>query len=83
MELIGLLQETVQRVCEVPADLVTPESTLESLGIDSLAVAEIIVEIEIALDQELPMHVLRRLDTVSTLGDIAAELEAALVDPAR
>jgi acyl carrier protein len=82
LELFGLLREAVQRVCDVPGDVVTPESTLASLGIDSLAVAEIIVEIEIALDRELPMHVLRRLDTASTLGDVASELEAALGDPA-
>ena len=82
MELIGLLRDAVVRTCDVPADSVGVDSTLESLGIDSLAVAEILVELEIALGCELPIHLLRRLGSASTVGDVAGELEGAFAEPA-
>ena len=53
---------------------VQPESRLEDLGVDSLAVAEVIVEVEIRLGCELPIDVLRRLSYVETIGDVAREL---------
>jgi acyl carrier protein len=46
-----------------------------------LAVAEIIVELEMELDRELPVHILRHLDRIETVGDVAAEIEDALAEP--
>jgi acyl carrier protein len=81
VELDELLQESIVKVCDLPPEAVRPETRLDELGIDSLAVAEIIVEVEIRLDRELPIHLLRQLDRVQTVGDVADELRAELADP--
>jgi acyl carrier protein len=39
MNLDMALRESIARICGVPADQVSPASTLEDLGIDSLACA--------------------------------------------
>jgi acyl carrier protein len=80
--LLDALQRAIVTVCDLaPAD-VQADAQLADLGIDSLAVAEIIVELEVEFEREFPVHLLRRLDTVVTVGDVARELEAALRDEA-
>lgn len=74
MTFLSLLREVVAETRELPLDQVRPESTLDELGIDSMAAAQLLVELELRLGHELPVDVLRRLDDVSTLADIAAEL---------
>lgn len=74
MDFRAVLQDVIVTICELPPELVEPSSQLEDLGIDSLAVAEILVELEIRLECELPVHLLRRLDQVTTVGDVADEL---------
>jgi acyl carrier protein len=51
------------------------------LGVDSLASAEIITDLEIRLGRDLPGDTLRRLSTATTVGDIARALEAELAEP--
>jgi acyl carrier protein len=82
VSLRGVLQEIVVEVQGVRPEQVSEDATLEELGIDSMAVAELIVELEIRLGRELPVGVLRRLREVHTLGDVATQLEAALAEPA-
>jgi acyl carrier protein len=76
MNLDAALCESIARVCGVPADQVSPASTLEDLGIDSLAAAEIITDVEIRAGVELPMDVLRGLGQLRTVGEVAAHLQA-------
>ena len=73
-----LLREAIEKICGIPASSVTDSTPLVDLDIDSLAIAEIIVELEIRLDTEFPIHLLRELDRVRTVGDVARELAAAL-----
>jgi acyl carrier protein len=68
------LNESIVRICGVTEDRVRPESTLDKLGIDSLTAAELITDLEIRLGEELPVDVLRRLNRVGTVGEVAAEL---------
>ena len=75
------LCESIARICGVPADQVSPASTLEDLGIDSLAAAEIITDVEIRAGVELPMDVLRGLGQLRTVGEVAAHLEAGVGSP--
>ncbi len=75
------LCESIARVCGVPADQVSPASTLEDLGIDSLAAAEIITDVEIRTGAELPMDVLRGMGQLRTVGEVAAHLEAGAGSP--
>jgi acyl carrier protein len=82
VDLGPLIKQAIVEVCGLdPAD-VTDDSRLDELGVDSLGVAEVIVDVEMRLDRELPLEVLRRLDTVPTVGAVAAELERALAEPA-
>ncbi len=81
MNLDVALRESIVRICGVPADQVTPACTLEDLGVDSLAAAEIITDVEIRAGIELPMDVLRSLSQLRTVGEIAAHLEAGVGHP--
>ena len=78
MKLDVALCESIARVCGVPADQVSPASTLEDLGIDSLTAAEIITDVEIQAGIELPMDVLRGLGRMRTVGEVAAHLQAGV-----
>ena len=73
-DLTTLLRASIVVVCELRPEDVTPDSRLVDLGVDSLAVAEVIVDLEIRLGRELPIDLLRRLDQVETVGDVAAAL---------
>jgi acyl carrier protein len=81
MDLEAALRESIVRICGVPADQVSPDSTLEDLGIDSLTAAEIITDVEIRAGIELPMDVLRGLGRMRTVGEVAAHLQSDVASP--
>ena len=81
MDLDVALRESIVKICGVPADQVSPASTLDDLGIDSLAAAEIITDVEIRAGIELPMDVLRGMGQLRTVGEVAAHLEAGAGSP--
>jgi acyl carrier protein len=84
MDLTSELIESIVRMCGVPRHLVRPESRLDDLGVDSLAAAEVLVDLEIRLGTELPVDLLRRLGSVETVRDVADVLGRELTtDPAR
>lgn len=57
--------------CEVSA--ITPESTFESLGIDSLDTVEIVMELEDELEAQLELD-----QKVATVGELVALIEEKL-----
>lgn len=68
------------KVCEVLADHTgrdasefTPDSTFESLGIDSLETVEMVMELEEELDTELELD-----QKVATIGELVAFIEAKI-----
>ena len=65
----------------MPAGQVSPDATLQDLGVDSLTAAEIITDVEIRTGIELPMDVLRGLSTLRTVGEVAAHLQAGAGSP--
>ena len=81
MDLDVALRESIVRICGVPAEEITPASTLDDLGVDSLAAAEIITDVEIRTGIELPMDVLRGLSRLRTVGEVIAHLEAGVGRP--
>ena len=81
MDVDVALRESIAKFCGVPAEQVGPASTLEELGIDSLAAAEIITDMEIRTGIELPMDVLRGLSQLRTVGEVAAHLQAGAGQP--
>jgi acyl carrier protein len=78
MNLDAALRESIARICGVPADQISSSATLEDLGVDSLAAAEIITDVEIRTGIELPMDVLRGLGKMRTVGEVAAHLQAGV-----
>lgn len=74
MDLLAELRESISRTCEIPIDRIHADSDLEELGVDSLASAEIVTDLEIRLGRDLPVDVLRRLGGARTVGDVAAAM---------
>lgn len=81
MELRTELNNAISRACGVPVEVITDESRVEELGFDSLASAEVLTDLEIRLDRELPVDALRRLVKARTVGDVAELLEQELQAP--
>jgi len=81
MNLDTALCESIAKICGVPAADVSQNSKLEDLGIDSLAAAEIITDVEIRTGIELPMDVLRGLGQLRTVGEVADHLAAGTTSP--
>ena len=81
MDLSLALRESIVRICGVPAGQVSPDATLQDLGVDSLTAAEIITDVEIRAGIELPMDVLRGLVELRTVGEVAAHLQAGAARP--
>ena len=59
---------------ELDASEITPDSTFESLGIDSLDIGEMIMDLETELGVELEMED----QQISTFGELAAFIESKL-----
>ena len=58
--------------CEIDISEITPDSTFESLGIDSLDIVEMIMDLESELGVELEMEDQK----ISTFGELAAFIES-------
>jgi acyl carrier protein len=82
-EMEVLVQQAIARVCDLDAGRVRRDAKLADLGVDSLAAAEVLVDLEIRLGKQLPVDVLRRLDEADTVADIAAQLDSAIGASAR
>ncbi len=59
---------------EIDASEITPDSTFESLGIDSLDVVEMVMDLENELGVELEMEDQK----ITTFGELAAFVESKL-----
>jgi len=81
MDVAAQLRDSISKVCDVPVERISDEATLEDLGFDSLAAAEVLTDVEIRLGQELPVDGLRRLTDARTVGDVVAVLEHDLAGP--
>ena len=57
---------------EINVDEITPDSTFESLGIDSLDIVEMLMDLESELDIELDVEDQK----ISTFGELAAFIES-------
>jgi len=62
------------RQLELDVDEITPDSTFESLGIDSLDIVEMIMDLESELGVELDMEE----QQITTFGELAAFIESKL-----
>jgi acyl carrier protein len=81
MDLNRSLRESISRTCAVPMTSIRSDSVLAELGVDSLASAEILTELEIRSGRQLPVDALRRLNQARTVGDIESILAREFTDP--
>ena len=72
-----LLKESIAQVCGVDASSLSSDTKLADIGVDSLASAEVIVDLEIRIGKRFPVGTLRSLEHVHTIGDVASLLESA------
>jgi acyl carrier protein len=80
MDVLAELRASISRTCEIPIDRIHAESDLEELGVDSLASAEIVTDLEIRLGRDLPVDVLRHLGAARTVADVAAAMQATFTE---
>lgn len=68
-DLIERIRQIVTEVAERPIDTFTPDASIESLGIDSIALTEVVVLIEERLGVDVPSS---SWLSVRTIGDFVA-----------
>jgi acyl carrier protein len=76
MDLGAEMRASIVYVCGVDEEAVVASASLEELGVDSLAAAEVITDMEIRTGIELPMDVLRGLAGLRTFGEVVGYLES-------
>jgi acyl carrier protein len=81
VDLRNELREAISRACNVSVQSIHDDSTVEELGFDSLASAEVLTDLEIRLNRELPVDALRRLVRAKTVGEVARLLEQEFRTP--
>jgi acyl carrier protein len=75
-----LLMQSIAEVCGVELAGLRPDTRLDDIGVDSLASAEVLVDLEIRLGRQLPAGTLRRLGEADTIAAVAALLESAFAE---
>ena len=58
---------------DIPVESITEDTTFESLGIDSLDIVEMVVDLEYELGIELELN-----DKITTIGELADFVESKL-----
>ena len=81
MDVQEALRESIASICGVAEGEVVPTATLEELGVDSLAAAEIITDVEIRTGAEVPMDLLLGLNGLRTVGEVADRLQREVDRP--
>jgi len=76
-----LVQDAISKICGIEPARLHPDASLADLGVDSLAAAEVLVDVEIRLGKDLPVDLLRQLDDARTVRAIAAGLDSAFGPP--
>lgn len=71
MDTLSIIKELLVENLDVEQDLITPEATFESLGVDSLDMVELICELEDKCDIDFGEP-----DDLETIGDLIAYIES-------
>jgi acyl carrier protein len=74
MDIFGMIANALADRYGLDASEITPESTFESLGIDSLDIVEMIMDLETELGVELEMED----QNITTFGELAAFIDSKL-----
>ncbi len=70
-EIIGIIAEHT----DLAVDEITADTELDSLGIHSLELVEIIMDIEEKYDVEIELDAATASESIKTIGDIISEAE--------
>ena len=79
MDTLELINEYIKRHVNNPPESLTPESRLDGIGVDSLALLELLFELEEKYDINLPND-MSRPETVGQLIEIVEKLKPATVN---
>ena len=74
MDILALLKQTLNERYDVPLEDIAPDSRLETLGIDSLGLVELMFEVEDRLGVRLPQD----FATPTTVSDVVSIVERFL-----
>jgi acyl carrier protein len=75
MTTLERLQTLLAQHCAVPADTLSEEASLESLGVDSLGLIELVFDVEEAFGVQFASEATASLRTV---GDVATHIDQLL-----
>lgn len=67
------IREYLSKQLDIPAESIEESTTFESLGIDSLDIVEMVVDLEDELGVELELS-----DKITTIGELAEFVESKL-----
>ena len=67
------ISEYLAKQLDVSVDSITEETTFETLGVDSLDIVEMVMDLEESLGIELELD-----DKITTVGELAAFVESKL-----
>ena len=68
----SVLRKVISKQANVPEDEVTPDASLDQLGVTSLDLVEIIMSIEDEYGVEVPLDANEASKNIKTVGDIVA-----------
>ena len=80
MTTLESVQTILKKNLGLSADAVKPETTLESLAIDSLALIEVMFDIETELKITIPIDASASQWQLKTVGDLIAYVDKLLAD---
>ena len=80
MTTLDTMQSILKKNLDISADLVKPETTLESLAIDSLALIEVMFEVEEEFKITVPMEPSATQEQLKTVGDLIVYIDALIAD---
>ncbi|MDO5565291.1 MAG: phosphopantetheine-binding protein [Planctomycetia bacterium] len=74
MRVYDLLAERLADRLDCPVSDITPETTFESLGLDSLDLADVLIELESGLKMEIEAD--RKIATLQDLVDLIESIQS-------
>jgi acyl carrier protein len=80
MTTLEAMQSILKKNLDLSADLVKPETTLEALAIDSLALIEVMFEVEEEFKITVPMAPAPTQEQLKTVGDLVAYIDTLVAD---
>ncbi|MEO8102130.1 MAG: acyl carrier protein [Betaproteobacteria bacterium] len=80
MTTLEAMQSILKKNLDLSADLVKPETTLEALAIDSLALIEVMFEVEEEFKITVPTAPAATHEQLKTIGNLVAYIDTLVAD---